>query len=42
MYYSVSLADYINEWMHTFKSYTVKQSTYGDGFEEMYEALVGK
>ena len=28
MYYSVSLADYINEWMHTFKSYTVKQSTY--------------
>ena len=28
MYYSISLADYIDEWLTTFKSYTVKQSTY--------------
>ena len=28
MNHSISLADYITEWMHTFKAYSVKQSTY--------------
>ena len=71
---SVSLANYIDEWMTTYKAYSVRQSTfdrllisikalegctiasmpigeityniyvhlYGDGFDEMYSALVPK
>ena len=71
---SISLANYIDEWMNTYKAYSVRQSTfdrllisikalegctiasmpigeityniyvhlYGDGFDEMYSALVPK